>query len=40
VTRENHWPGAIETRAPSSTIVWRARIMGRAVLRSEIAVDA
>jgi hypothetical protein len=31
---------SFDSRAPSSTIVWRARIMGRAVLRSEIAVDA
>ena len=31
---------SFDSRVPSSTIVWRARIMGRAVLRSEIVVDA
>ncbi|MEA3195206.1 MAG: hypothetical protein QOD26_3539 [Betaproteobacteria bacterium] len=31
---------SFDTRVPSSTIVWRARIMGRAVLRTEIVVVA
>ena len=31
---------SFDSRVPSSTIVWRARVVGRAVLRSEITVDA
>jgi hypothetical protein len=30
---------SFDTRVPASTIVWRARLTGRAVLRTELVIE-